>query len=60
MLIFVLLKVLVISDIKRDLGYTRSRGHKDWRNVRLLNSLLSLLKGPKKRIGGGGLHFNFV
>ncbi|KAL1174076.1 hypothetical protein V6Z11_A05G454800 [Gossypium hirsutum] len=26
-------KVLVVSDIKRDLGYTRSRGHKAWRNI---------------------------
>ncbi|GMI86163.1 hypothetical protein like AT1G17450 [Hibiscus trionum] len=26
-------KVLVVSDIKRDLGYTRSSGHKAWRNI---------------------------
>ncbi|KAL4366827.1 hypothetical protein GQ457_05G023790 [Hibiscus cannabinus] len=26
-------KVLVISDIKRDLGYTRSSGHRAWRNI---------------------------
>ncbi|KAK8629039.1 hypothetical protein V6N13_077896 [Hibiscus sabdariffa] len=26
-------KVLVVSDIKRDLGYTRSSGHRAWRNI---------------------------
>ncbi|XVF86888.1 hypothetical protein PTKIN_Ptkin18bG0077000 [Pterospermum kingtungense] len=26
-------KVLVVSDIKRDLGYTKSSGHKAWRNI---------------------------
>ncbi|XVE51875.1 hypothetical protein DITRI_Ditri02bG0076100 [Diplodiscus trichospermus] len=26
-------KVLVVSDIKRGLGYTRSSGHKAWRNI---------------------------
>ncbi|KAJ8755986.1 hypothetical protein K2173_024531 [Erythroxylum novogranatense] len=26
-------KVLVMSDIKRDLGYTGTRGHRSWRNV---------------------------
>lgn len=35
MLIFLLLKVLVVTDIKQDLGYCgSSSGHKAWRNVR--------------------------
>nr|GMC97402.1 zinc finger CCCH domain-containing protein 22-like isoform X1 [Ipomoea batatas]GMD01242.1 zinc finger CCCH domain-containing protein 22-like isoform X1 [Ipomoea batatas] len=32
-LCFSALKVLVVSDIKRDLGYKGSAGHKSWRNI---------------------------
>lgn len=30
---FSALKVLVVSDIKRDLGYKGTTGHRSWRNV---------------------------
>ncbi|KAJ6715165.1 hypothetical protein OIU85_026646 [Salix viminalis] len=33
MLIFLLLKLLVISDIKQGLGYSGTKGHGTWRNI---------------------------
>ncbi|KAJ6711681.1 hypothetical protein OIU79_008003 [Salix purpurea] len=33
MLIFLLLKLLVISDIKQGLGYRGTKGHRTWRNI---------------------------
>lgn len=41
-LFFLLLKVLVVSDLKRDLGYCGSTSrHRSWRNVRFILSLIS-------------------
>ena len=37
MLIFLLLKVLVILDIKQGLGYSGTKRHKAWRNARFIS-----------------------
>nr|GMC97399.1 zinc finger CCCH domain-containing protein 22-like isoform X1 [Ipomoea batatas] len=54
-LCFSALKVLVVSDIKRDLGYKGSAGHKSWRNIcnrlkeaRVVEEFLAKVDGKRK------------
>lgn len=36
LIVFYILQVLVVSDLKIELGYRKTRGHRAWRNVILL------------------------